>query len=219
MSVYNQQRGFISGAAVGDVVLGVLVLVLGSVMIWALVSYNDEKNSNAAKTEIAVRDGQAVQKTKDQKEFEEQEKNPLKEFIGPVDLGRVNFKYPKTWSAYVANDGSVGGGFEAYLHPDIVPPTTTQQNRFALRVSVVSQSYEQVLVQYASLVKQGQLRSSALTASGFNGTRLDGNFTKTVEGSAAIFKIRDKTLILKTDSPTFRPDFNSKVLTSLTFIQ
>lgn len=216
---YNQQRGVISGALVASVVLGILVLVFGSVMIWALINYNDQKNNNDAKREIAVRDGQAVQKTKDQKEFEEQEKNPLKEFVGPTDLGRVNFKYPKTWSAYIANDGSTGGTYDAYLHPDQVPSTSTQQNRFALRVSVVSQGYDQVLQQYASLVKSGKLRSSAITASGFNGTRLDGSFTQTIEGSAAIFKIRDKTLVLKTDSPTFRPDFDSKILATLSFIQ
>lgn len=219
MSDVNQQRGFVSGAMVASVVLGLLVLVFGSIMIWALINYNDQKNNADSKREIAMRDAADTQKTKDQKDFEEQEKNPLKEFVGPTDLGRVNFKYPKTWSVYVANDGSTGGVYEAYLHPEQVPPTTGNINRFALHVSVVSQNYDQVLQQYVGLVKSGKLRSSAITASGFNGTRLDGNFTATVEGSAAIFKIRDKTLILKTDSPTFRPDFNDKILQTLTFIQ
>lgn len=214
---YNKERGAISGALVASVVLGLLALIFGSVMIWALANYNDQKNNVDSKIKIAVQQGQKDQQVQDQKDFEEKEKNPLKRFVGPVDLGRVDFQYPKTWSVYIANDGA-NGSYEAYLHPELVP-TVSAQNRFALRVSVVSQGYDQVLQQYAGPVKQGQLRSSAITASGFNGTRLDGNFTRTIEGSAAIFKIRDKTLILKTDSPTFRPDFDSKILTTLTFIQ
>jgi hypothetical protein len=74
------------------------------------------------------------------------------------------------------------------------------------------------LQQYASLVKQGQLRSSTITVNGFDGNRLDGNFSPTLQGSAVIFKIRDKSLIMTTDSPSFQTDFNNLV-NSLTFQQ
>lgn len=218
MTKFNQERGIISGALIASIVLGVLVLVLGSIMIYALVAYNDQKNNVDSKIQLAQQSAREAQKNSDQKDFQEQEKNPLKEFVGPVDLGRVSFKYPKNWSVYIADDGSNSGSYAAYLHPGEVPPVS-QQNRFALRVSVVNQSYPQVLQQYAGLVQVGKLRSSALTASGFNGTRFDGNFTQDIEGSVAVFKIRDKTLILATDSPTFRPDFDGKILKSLSFSQ
>lgn len=215
----KKEAGFISGAAVASIVLGILCLVFGSVMIWALVNYNDQKNnvdSKLAQREQLARDDQ---KNKDQSVFDEKEKDPLKEFIGPNDLGRVSFKYPKTWSVYVADNGSKGTKYEAYLHPDQVPSVTDSTNKFALRVSILDQAYDSVLQQYSGLVKQGQLRSSSITTSGFNGNRLDGNFTKDVEGSAVLFKIRDKTLVLKTDSPTFRPDFDDKIVKTLTFNQ
>jgi len=215
----QNQAGFISGAAVASIVLGILVLVFGSIMIWALVNYNDQKNNVDSKIASGVELGKKEQQNKDQAAFDEKEKQPLKEFIGPADLGRVDFKYPKTWSVYEANAGGSGGTtYEAYFHPEKVP-TVIAQNKFALRVSIVNQAYDQVLTQYAPLVKQGQLRSSAVTTSGFNGTRFDGNFTKDLQGSAVIFKIRDKTLILRTDSPSFQDDFDSKVVSSLTFKQ
>ncbi len=218
-NIYSKKEGgYITGAVVTSIIFGLLALVFGSVMIWALVNYNDQKNNVDQKLENARKAAVISQKAIDAKDFEEKEKTPEKEFVGPTDLGRVNFKYPKNWSVYVANDGSQSGsGYQAYFHPDEVPPTTTGSNKFALQVSVLNQSYDQVLQQYQGQVKQGALKSSVLTANGYDGTRFDGRFTKEVNGSAAVFKIRDKTLVLKTDSDTFKPDFDSKILKTLTF--
>lgn len=216
---FHKESGFLSGAAVASIFLGVLTLVFGSIMIWALVNYNDQKNNVDSKIAAGIEQGKKEQKEKDQAIFDEKEKDPLKEFIGPQDLGRVNFKYPKTWSVYVDKNGTGNGGYEAYMNPDFVPNIQGQNAKFALRVSIVNQSYDQVLDQYAGLVRQGKLRSSSITTSGFNGNRLDGNFSTTLQGSAVIFKIRDKTLILRTDSPTFQPDFDEKVVKTLTFQQ
>lgn len=214
----NKQKGFISGAIIGNVVLGIISLVFGSIMIWALVNYNDQKNNVDGKIENAVQLAKSQQKDADQAAFDEKEKNPLKVFIGPNDLGRVTFDYPKTWSVYIANDGSNGGNYEAYLNPEKVP-NVNGQNKFALRVSILDQSYDQVLQQYKGLVASGQLQSQAITTNGFTGTRFDGKFSQDIEGSAVVFKIRDKTLVLKTDSTAFKPDFDSIVVKSLKFDQ
>lgn len=216
---FNNQQGFVTGAVVTSIIFGLLALVFGSVMIWALVNYNDQKNNVDQKILAAQEVAKSQQKAKDQEVFDEKEKDPLAEFVGPTDLGRVNFKYPKTWSVHVASDGTKGTVYQAYLHPGIVPPTTAGLNKFALQVSVLNQSYDQILQQYAGLVKQGALRSSSITANGFNGQRFDGSFTKDVQGSAVVFKIRDKTLVIKTDSTAFKPDFDDKVIKTLSFDQ
>ena len=214
----NKQSGFISGPVIGNIVLGIVCLVFGSIMIWALVNYNDQKNNVDARIDAAEKQARTEQIKEDQKEFDEKQKDPMKEFIGPSDLGRVTFTYPKTWSVYVQNDGSSGGNYEAFFHPEIVQ-STTGENKFALRVSILSQKYDQILQQYSGQVKSRELASQALTANGFTGTRFDGKFTEAIEGSAAVFKIRDKTLVLQTDSPSFRPDFNERILTKLSFSQ
>lgn len=215
----NPGKRFISGAMVASIVLGLLALVFGSVMIWALVNYNDQKNNVDQKIVAAQAVAKSAQKSDDQKAFGEAEKNPLAEFVGPIDLGRVDFKYPKTWSVYIASDGTKGSVYQAYLNPGSVPPVAAGVNKFALEVSILNQPYDQVLQQYTGLVKQGTLRSSAIVANGFNGQRFDGNFTKDVQGSAVVFKIRDKTLVLKTDSTTFTPDFDGKIIKTLSFEQ
>ncbi len=214
----RKEAGMVSGALVTSIFLGILTLVFGSIMIWALVNYNDQKNNVDSKIAAGVEQGKKEQQATDQKIFDEKEKDPLKEFIGPVDLGRVTFKYPKTWSMYVANNGASGTTYEAYLHPEAVP-SAQGQNKFALRVSIVSQNYTQVLEQYAGLVKQGKLRSSTITTSGYDGTLLEGSFSQTLQGSVVVFKIRDKSLILRTDSPSFQPDFNDKIVKTLNFQQ
>lgn len=213
----HTQAGFLSGAGVASIFLGILTLVFGSIMIWALVNYNDQKNNVDSKIAAGVEAGKKEQKDADQVIFDEKEKEPLKEFIGPKDLGRVTFKYPKTWSVYTENNGTGGTGYQAYMHPEAVP--NIQGNKFALRIAIVNQSYEQVLEQFSPLVKQGQLGSESITTSGFNGTKLKGNFSPSLQGSAVVFKIRDKTLVLRTDLPSFQTDFDEKIVKNLSFQQ
>jgi hypothetical protein len=210
------QQGSVSGALIASVVLGVLVVVLGSVSIWALVNYNDQKDNVDSKVEIAVAAAKTKQSEDDDKKFAEREKEPYDRFVGPDDLGRVEFDFPKTWSAHVARDAARGSSYEAYLHPKVVPPISNN-SQYALRVVIEARTYEEVLRSYENRVQSGDLRSSSITVSGYNGTRLDGKFTKDVEGSAVFFKVRDKTLKIATDATVFRPDFNNIILKSLNF--
>ena len=115
---------------------------------------------------------------------------------------------------YINKDASVSGGtYEAYLNPVSVPAVSTIQ-QYALRVTIEQQDYNTIITSYNPLVKTGALHSSAVVAAnGVNGTRLDGNFTKDIRGAAVIFKIRDKTVTLRTDANTFLPDFNALIAT------
>lgn len=209
----SRQEGAVSGLLIATILLTVFVLVFGSVMIWALVNYNDQKNNVNAKIEAAVAQATKAQAEEDEKQFIEREKEPYRQFLGPEDLGRVSFDYPKTWSVYVNKTGSE---YEAFLHPGIVPPVNSKQP-YALVMNVENMSYERVLGKYESLVKKGDLKSSPTTVNGYTGNRLDGKFSDEVEGSMVIFKIRDKTLVLATQSPTYRNDFDNIILPKLTF--
>ena len=70
-----------------------------------------------------------------------------------------------------------------------------------------------VVKTYQEKVKKGDLRSSATSANGHNGTRLDGTFSKDIRGAAVIYQIRDKTVTLRTDADTFKPDFEALIKT------
>ncbi|HYG84144.1 MAG TPA: hypothetical protein VD907_04645 [Verrucomicrobiae bacterium] len=209
------QQGSLNGLLVMTIVLGVLAAGFGAVMVWALVNYNDQKNNVDSKVAIAVAEAKREQALEDEDKFAEREKEPYRRFIGPDDLGRVEFDYPKTWSVYIGKNGE-NGRYEAYLNPNTVPMVRPSQ-QFALRVIVEDRSYESILKTHETAVKRGELRSSAITASGFTGTRLDGKFSNDIEGSMVVFKVRDKTLMLATDATIFKNDFDKIILKTLSF--
>jgi hypothetical protein len=112
-------------------------------------------------------------------------------------------------------DGS-SGNYETYFSAGIVP-SVKGKTPFALRVTIIKKDYESILQTFQEQVKKGELKSSPITLQGQNGTRLDGNFTKDIKGSMVVFKVRDKTLEVYTQSPTFVPDYEQIILPSLTF--
>lgn len=199
---------------ISNVLLAVFAIALGSVMVWALVNYNDQKDNVDAKIAVAVASAKKEQSALNEKDFLEREKAPYDQFVGTDDLGRVTFNYPKTWSVYQAKQD--GSGMEIYLHPGVVP-MVTQGQQFATEVKIVDRPSDQVLKSYESAVKSGNLKSSQVVVNGFSGTRLDGKFSEEITGSVVIFKVRDKTLTVATDAATFKTDFDNVILKSLDF--
>ncbi len=211
MHQHKYEKGGVSGSLIAIISLIILLIGAGSVAIWAYLSYNEEKTNVGGKRDLAVAEAKKEQADLDELKFAEREKEPNRQFVGPEDFGRLTFDYPKTWSVYEAKDGT-STSYEAYLNPITVPPVSSVR-QYALRVVIEQKDYDQVVKTYEALVKKGDLRTSAVSANGQNGTRLDGNFTKDIRGTAVIFKIRDKTLTIRTDADTFKPDFEELVKT------
>lgn len=212
----HNQRGEINPLLLISIVLTILVMGLGAFGIWAYLNYTDQKNNVDQKISVAVADAKRQQANDDEAAFAEREKQPTIQFVGPADLGSVQLNYPKTWSVYVGSDGSNGTNYEAYFAPGVVPPIAGQ-TPYALRITIENKTYDDVLRAYQDTVKKGDLKSSPVTLQGQTGTRLDGTFSKTVSGSMVLYKIRDSTLEVYTQSPTFASDYNNIILPSLTF--
>lgn len=192
--------------------LSLFVVAAAGAAIWAYMNYTEQKSNVDGKIEVAELNARRDQSEIEAEKFAQREKEPNRQFVGPDDYGRLIFNYPKTWSAYVARDVSRGGTYEAYLNPITVPPVSSTQ-QYALRVLIEERDYDQTVKQYENLVKKGDLRTSAVSANGHSGTRLDGNFTKDIRGAAVIYKIRDKSLTIRTDADTFKPDFENVIKT------
>lgn len=215
MNILNLRRresGGISGSLIAIIGLSVLVVAAGSFAIWAFVNYNEQKNNVDGKVNLAVAEAKKTQADADEVKFAEREKEPNRQFVGPDNYGRLTFNYPKTWSVFEARDVSKGGAYEAYLNPVTVPPVSNTQ-QYSLRVTIIEKDYDQTVKTYDKLVSKGELRSSATSANGNNGTRFDGNFSKDIRGSAVLYRIRDKTLTMRTDADTFKPDFENIIKT------
>lgn len=194
------------------IILSAATIIFGGLSIWAYTAYQGASNDVEGQIKVAVLEAKAEQQSELEQDFRKKENEPNREFVGPDDYGRVSFKYPKTWSVYVATDPTKGGKYEAYLHPVTVPRISSTE-QFALRVTIEEQDYDRVIDSYRSKVNSGDLRSSVTQSEGYEGTRYDGNFTQNIRGSAVVYKIRDKTLTLRTDANTFTPDFDSIIST------
>lgn len=200
---------------IGIVGIATSVLALGG-LVWALINYFDQKDNVDTIVSSAVATAVKEQADKDAAAYQEKEKEPNRQFAGPEDYGSVSFDYPKTWSVYVNKDASSGGVYEAYLNPGAIPPVSNSQ-QFAVRVTIADTDYDRAIASYENLVEKGDLNSKSVKVNGdFNATRFDGNFTKDIRGSAVLFKIRDKTVTIRTDADTFKSDFD-KLIGTITF--
>lgn len=207
--LYSKQRGSVDGWMISTIGAVVLFLIAGSLAIWAYMQYSQEKSNVDSKVALEVAKAKSEQAEADQKKFSEEAKNPRVEFVGPTEYGRVSFMYPKTWSVYINKDGSDRGTYEAYLHPVSVPSVSNSASRFALRLEIINKNFNDVLKEYDSKIKKGELTSSSVEFNGISATRIDGTFDKDLRGSVALMSVRDKTIRFSTDADTFKVDFET----------
>lgn len=214
-SRYAREGGAVNGPIIAMIAFGVVALALAVLSAWLYSQYVDQKSNVDSKISAAVAKAERDQAESDETKFAQREKEPNREFVGPDDYGRLTFSYPKTWSNYVATDEGSGSAqaFQAYLNPVYVPPVSTANQRFALRVLIENKDYDAVVKTYDAKVKKGDLKSSPFTVNGQTGTRLDGNFSQQIRGAVVIFKLRDKTISIFTDADTFKPDFENIIKT------
>jgi hypothetical protein len=195
----------------------VFVAGLAVLSVWLFLNYTDQKDNVDSK----IADAKAIVEREQAEIYEnkltKEKNNPFNDFNGPEDYGSLSFKYPKTWSVYVEDEARDGGDYEAYLNPGTVPPVGEKQ-QFALRVLIESKSYDSVVTKYDSLVSKGSLELSTIKINDVAGTRLEGSFSKDIRGIAIIFKIRDKTLTMRTDAYTFR-DYFDQIIQTIKFNQ
>lgn len=215
----SSQSGAVNPLVISNIIVSLIAISLAGVAVWSYTNYSDQKNNVDSKIEAAVTTAKKEQSAADAAEFAEREKSPTREFVGPVDLGRVSFQYPKTWSVYVADDGT-RGEYAAYLHPLVVSPVSSSSNNpnvYALRVEIKNRVYEEVLKGYEGAVEKGDLKSAPITVGGFSGIRLAGTIDRNRKGTIVVFKVRDKTLTLTTDTEAFVTDFDNTILETLSF--
>ena len=186
--------------------------------IWKNMEYNEVSEDVQGQIDVAVAEAKDEQATKLEAEFAEREKYPYRTFSGPADYGQLTFEYPKTWSVYVAAAATKGGDFNAYFNPNQVD-AVGKDTINALRVTIRDKSFDNVTAEYQRYVdrKNSNLSMQSVTFNGVTGNRYTGTIPNTdLQGFIVIFKIRDKTVILQTDSVLFEAEFN-KLLETVTF--
>lgn len=201
--------------------LAVAMVIFAGLFVWKAIESSTVDNDVDEQISIAVNKAVEDSRVKQEEEFMEREKEPFKTFSGPIDYGQLTFRYPKTWSVYISNTASDGGDFHAFLNPGQVEADNNGETIYALRVSIVNDSFDNVAKSYNDFVESKDSELSVKTENVNNNTSVGNLYTGLIprtefKGSILIFKIRDKTAILQTDSELFKEDFD-KIVKSITF--
>ena len=204
---------------IGTVVAALIAVTFIGLFIYIFGQWNTVKTDVDGQITAAVATAVNSKTEELEAQFEEREKLPYSLFAGPADYGELSFDYPKTWSVYEAEDAVDGGDYEAYLNPDKVYPVS-KSNINALRVLIKNQTYDNYVKTYDNSVKNGKLTISVRPINGENANLYSGELpgTDNLQGTAAVFKLRDKTVVLQTDSEIFYDDFY-KILDSVRYNQ
>lgn len=195
------------------IALSLVVAGLGGLAIMLYIDNEELSTQQENRVNVAV--AQAVLDTERAAEerFSERERATIREFVGPEDLGRLTFNYPRAWSHFIAQDGTNRSNYEAVFHPITVHGPILPNRIYALRVTIERQEYSSVLQRFDGLVRAGQLRSSVFQLGDIVGTRFDGSFSHDIRGSQVVMRVRNYTVIIRTDSETFLPYFNDIIQT------
>lgn len=194
-----------------------IAITFAGLFIWKYMEWDSVKTDVDGQIDAAVAIAVSENTTKLENEFTEREKYPYKTFSGPADYGSLSFEYPKTWNVYIAKDAATGGDFEAYFNPgEVQPVSTTTIN--ALRVTIQNQSFDSVVRSYDNAIKNGTLSISTRNIGSAVANIYTGQITRDMRGVIAIFKIRDKTVTLRTDAELFADEFY-KLLDTITFVE
>ena len=180
--------------------------------IWSRMDYSELNDNVELKISQAVSEAKTEQALADAEEA----KKDTRAFTGPTDYGQLSFDYPKSWSVYVESDASKGGDYVAYLNPIEIEPVS-DSTVYALRVTIRDKDFETVAKEYQKSLDKGEMSVETTTVAGATANRYTGKIPNTdLNGVIVIFKIRDKTAVLRTDSMSLVNDFNT-ILSTVKF--
>ncbi len=209
------------GLLISLVVSVVLAVGLGVFGLWAYSQMKDYKNNSDQKSNQAVEQAKAEQKTTLEAQFAEEEKSPLKSYTSQAAYGSVTIVYPKTWSAYISEKSSGTNVVDGYFYQDYLPSVNPNETtNFNLRVQIIDGSYQSAVDQYQSQIKQGKITAVPYTSNVTGasiGVRLTGQLSVSKKGAAIIIPLRDKVLKIWTETEAGIADLDNYVIANLTF--
>jgi hypothetical protein len=199
----------------------ITLMFLGSLGfgLWAYTGREDFKNNVDEKVGVAVKVAIDKAKTEKDNEFIEKEKEPLSTYKSPNELGTINIRYPKTWSAYVDETGRGSAELDGYFNPLLVPGVSSGK-AYALRLQLINKSFDVEAKSFDGPVKQGKIKAQPYQPKNLPnivGLRLDGEIRSGVAGVMILIPLRDKTIKIFTESDQFIPDLERHVLENLNF--
>jgi len=222
----HNQKGAVNGQLI---VIGLCIFLLIMTIAfggWAFSSRQDYKNNVDKKIASAVKVAKEDESTAKDKEYAEKEKKPLRTYNGPAEYGAIVLMYPKTWSGYVSVNKEAQGTapLVGYFYPGIVPSTSDDASRFALKVEVINDSYANVMEGISNFLESGGDKAPP-TVTPYSlpkvpksiGVKLTGNLPDEKAGAMVILPLRSQTIKISTEAQQFVSDFENNILPNFVF--
>lgn len=213
----------------------IMLITTGIFALRSYNNYNNYTNNSVDMINDAVISAREDQKTKNSQIINQAKKgvavdgytNPITfaHFQTSEHLASLEFDYPHTWSAFIKNDATPAtdeARFDVFFDIDVVQSTASARPH-ALSLSILDNSYDQILINYRASIDSGNLVAAPYvipgrTDAGFSGMRFDGIIAEGISGTLIILPLRDKTIILRNEISETADDFENIVLPSLNFI-
>jgi hypothetical protein len=215
------QRGAINMLLIPLIILVLFLFGTLGFALWAFSErgrYKDHSDQEVAKAvQQAINDTQKTDAVK----YAEEAKKPYDTYIGPASFGNITVNYPKTWSAYVIESEKGTTPISGYFQPKFVPSVGSSENTYALRVELVTTTYDNTLDQFGSSVKNGKVTVAPYTLAkvpSVVGSRIEGQITPKKQGTMIILPLRNMTLKIWTESNDFKSDLDTHILPNLSFV-
>jgi hypothetical protein len=202
-------------------VLGLLTIGGAVFGFWAYGERQTYKNDTDAIVAREVETAKGEQVEEDALRFTEEAKNPLKPYTGPSSYGSISLLYPKTWSGYIDASGDGSAPFVAFFHPDTVAALDGRGGpAVALKVEVLESEYSSVVKEREQKIESGELTAGAYAfpkRPNEVGIRFVGKITNEFVGTEILIPLRDKTIVVTTQTDQFLNDFNTYILPNFNF--
>lgn len=205
-----------------------LVVLLAGALgfgFWAFAERQDYKNNVDEKIATAVKVAEEETTEANNRKFAEELKSPLKTYTGPESYGSIKVTYPKTWSGYINNGSNSDAAIDMYFHPNVVPAASESsgegQAPVALHVQVLNEPYDEVVESRKSSVESGELTAVPYALPKIPkqaGLKFTGMLDDEIKGTEVVLPLRDKTIVITTQTDTFLNDFNTYILPNFTFV-
>ena len=212
----KNNTGAVDALLIPLIISVVLVVGLAVFGVWAYFQDTDQRNNVEDIVAEAVVEANAAKEEELNAKFAEENKKPYDNYTSPSSLGSVSITYPRTWSAYIEETGGSSSPLEGFFHPKFVP--AEKDTAYALRITLESRDYDREVSSFTSDIEKGTVTSKPIKIEGVTGVLLDGEIDSKISGSKLLIPLRDKTLTIWTEAPSFVKDFKNIIIKNLTFV-
>ena len=187
---------------------GLFILTLAA-FIWAFTQYLDHKNNVDGKVAAAVTEAEKNKAAELEAGFQAERDRLFNKYTTDPGLANVTLEYPRDWSFYLEQEASSREQINAIFHPTVV--ASGNPGTYGMRMQLVQRLYSEVTDDYRKGVEDGTILASPVRNGSVEGLRYEGQIDRDHNGAVVVFPVRDKTLLIFTDSKEYIGVFNEAV--------